>query len=172
MYHKNTFFKTKISPTRQASAWGLVWRNPKGWLEDPLKIVEIKNPFGFLQTNPQADAWWVGLYWFLKKVFLVVHPSTHTQCVLHIHIQHIHWIQSLWLANILDIYHLHRFEVQIDMPESSCAIHRPAKFAANSWKSNQNVVMWRIKPEYIYMTNQTKMYSNDKFTQQIKLKCT
>ena len=26
------FFKNKISPTRQASAWGLVWRNPKGFL--------------------------------------------------------------------------------------------------------------------------------------------
>ena len=32
VYHKNTFFKNKISPTRQASAWGLVWRNPKGFL--------------------------------------------------------------------------------------------------------------------------------------------
>ena len=29
---KTTFFKNKISPTRQASAWGLVWRNPKGFL--------------------------------------------------------------------------------------------------------------------------------------------
>ena len=29
---KKTFFKNKISPTRQASAWGLVWKNPKGFL--------------------------------------------------------------------------------------------------------------------------------------------
>ena len=33
-------------------------------------MVEIKNPFGFLQTNPQADAWRVGLILFLKKLFL------------------------------------------------------------------------------------------------------
>ena len=40
------------------------------WLEDPLNFVEIKN-FVFLQTNPQADAWWVGHNLLLKKkVFL------------------------------------------------------------------------------------------------------
>ena len=38
-------------------------------VEDPLNIVEIKNPFGFLQTNPQADAWRVGLILFLKSYF-------------------------------------------------------------------------------------------------------
>ena len=32
VYHKNTFFKNKLCPTHQASAWGLVWRNPKGFL--------------------------------------------------------------------------------------------------------------------------------------------
>ena len=40
-----------------------------GWLEDPLNFVEIKHPFGFLQTNPQVDAWRGGLILFLKKVF-------------------------------------------------------------------------------------------------------
>ena len=34
---------------------------------DPLNFVEIKNPFGSHQTNPPADAWWVGLYLFLKE---------------------------------------------------------------------------------------------------------
>ena len=32
VYHKNTFFTNKLCPTHQASAWGLVWRNPKGFL--------------------------------------------------------------------------------------------------------------------------------------------
>ena len=39
------------------------------WLEAALNLVEIKNPFGSVQTNPQADAWWVPLFIFLKKVF-------------------------------------------------------------------------------------------------------
>ena len=47
------------------------------WLEDPLilglNIVEIKNPFGFLQTNPQADAWWVYLFCF-KCFFRLYFP--------------------------------------------------------------------------------------------------
>ena len=29
VYHKNTFFKNKQIRTPQASAWGLVWRDPK-----------------------------------------------------------------------------------------------------------------------------------------------
>ena len=36
--------------------------------EDSLNFVKIKNPFGFLQTNPQADAWWAGLNLLLKKI--------------------------------------------------------------------------------------------------------
>ena len=32
-------------------------------------MVEIKNPFGSVQTNPQANAWWVPLFIFLKKCF-------------------------------------------------------------------------------------------------------
>ena len=39
------------------------------WLEAALNLVEIKNPFGSVQTNPQADAWWVPLFILLKRVF-------------------------------------------------------------------------------------------------------
>ena len=38
-------------------------------------FVEIKNPFGSLQTNPQAGAWWVKLYLFVKKKCFLVLPS-------------------------------------------------------------------------------------------------
>ena len=40
------------------------------WPEDPLNMVQIKNPFGSLQTNPKTDAWWVPTFFFCKKVFL------------------------------------------------------------------------------------------------------
>ena len=40
-----------------------------GWLGAALNLVKIKNPFGSIQTNPQADAWWVPLFIFLKKCF-------------------------------------------------------------------------------------------------------
>ena len=37
---------------------------------------KIKNTFGSLQTNSQADAWWVVLILFLKKKHVfVVHPN-------------------------------------------------------------------------------------------------
>jgi len=39
------------------------------WLEAALNLVKIKNPFGSVQNNPQADAWWVSLFIFLKKCF-------------------------------------------------------------------------------------------------------
>ena len=39
------------------------------WLEAALNLVKIKNPFGSVQTNPQADAWWVPLFIFFEKVF-------------------------------------------------------------------------------------------------------
>ena len=39
------------------------------WLGAALNLVEIKNPFGSVQTDPQADAWWVPLFIFLKKSF-------------------------------------------------------------------------------------------------------
>ena len=32
-------------------------------------MVQIKNPFGSLQTNPKADAWLVPPFFFLKKCF-------------------------------------------------------------------------------------------------------
>ena len=32
VYQKTIFFKSKLSPAHQASAWGLVWENPKGFL--------------------------------------------------------------------------------------------------------------------------------------------
>ena len=32
VFQKNTFFKKEISATHHASAWRLVWRNPKGFL--------------------------------------------------------------------------------------------------------------------------------------------
>ena len=38
-------------------------------MEDPLNDVEIKNPLGYFQTNPQAYAWWVVLLIFWKKCF-------------------------------------------------------------------------------------------------------
>ena len=38
-------------------------------------FVEIKNPFGSLQTNSQAGAWWVKLYLFVKKKCFLVLPS-------------------------------------------------------------------------------------------------
>ena len=34
-------------------------------------FVEIKNPFGSLQTNPSADAWWVQFFGFEKGVFIL-----------------------------------------------------------------------------------------------------
>ena len=41
------------------------------WLGAALNLVEIKNPFGSIQTNPQAYAWRVPLFIFLKKVFFL-----------------------------------------------------------------------------------------------------
>ena len=41
------------------------------WLGAALNLVKIKNPFGSVQTNPQADAWWLvgSAFYFLEKVF-------------------------------------------------------------------------------------------------------
>ena len=39
------------------------------WLEAALNFVDIKNPFGSVQTNPKGDAWWVPLFIFSKKCF-------------------------------------------------------------------------------------------------------
>ena len=43
----------------------------------PLNFVEIKNPFGFLQTNLKADAWWVPPIRFSKKCFSETPYYTH-----------------------------------------------------------------------------------------------
>ena len=32
------------------------------WPEDPLNLVEIKNPYGSFHYNPPADAWWVEIF--------------------------------------------------------------------------------------------------------------
>ena len=68
------------------------------WPKDPLNLVQIKNPFGFLQTKPQADAWWVALISFFKKFFFLEHPSVQNDAgVRGI------WVQSgevwRWLPN-------------------------------------------------------------------------
>ena len=42
------------------------------WLEAPLNLDEIKNPFGFVQSNPEADACWVPLFIFLKRCFFEI----------------------------------------------------------------------------------------------------
>ena len=44
-------------------------------------MVKIKNPFGSLQTSPQADAWWVALIFFLEKHVFVKHPTVHCVCL-------------------------------------------------------------------------------------------
>ena len=88
VYHKNTFFKNKKRPTRQASAWGLVWRNPKGFLIstmfrgssshfrfDHFYIVDFHSALTFLDRDLCSEGW-VKIYnvkmvkiLFLKKVF-------------------------------------------------------------------------------------------------------
>ena len=52
-------------------------------VEAPLNFVEIKNPLGPFQTNPQAKAWWVVLLILWKKVFFLKYPSEHHHTGLH-----------------------------------------------------------------------------------------
>ena len=40
-----------------------------GGLVHPLKVVEIKNPFGIFQPTTQIPREWVGFIFFLKNVF-------------------------------------------------------------------------------------------------------
>ena len=57
------------------------------WLEAALNLVEIKNPFGSVHTNRQADAWWVPLFiFFEKKVFLElpIEASHFSLYILHL----------------------------------------------------------------------------------------
>ena len=60
------------------------------WLEAALNLVEIKNPFGSVQTNPQANAWWVPLFISLKKVFfwntlIITHTSWSLLSLIVLH---------------------------------------------------------------------------------------
>ena len=48
------------------------------WLEVALNLVKIKNPFGFVQTNPQAEVWWVPL--FFSFSFLSVFSGQSIEC--------------------------------------------------------------------------------------------
>ena len=46
----------------------------------PLKLVQIKNPFGILQTNPQIPREWVGNFDFQKNMFgwdTLMHSLNH-----------------------------------------------------------------------------------------------
>ena len=52
-------------------------RSKRKWLEAPLNFVEINNPLGSSQTNPQANAWWVVLFIFSKKCFFSETPSVY-----------------------------------------------------------------------------------------------
>ena len=53
------------------------------WPEDPINLVKIKNHFGSLQTNPQADDWWVPPFFCWKKVFCETPlPAAHSRCYL------------------------------------------------------------------------------------------
>ena len=70
VYHKNTFFKNKLSPTHQASAWGLVWRDPKGFLIptnfrgssshfcfDHFYIVDFHSALTFAKRDLRREDW-------------------------------------------------------------------------------------------------------------------
>ena len=45
------------------------------WLGAALNLVKIKSPFGSVQTNPQADAWWVPP--FMKKNVFLKQPTDY-----------------------------------------------------------------------------------------------
>ena len=47
------------------------------WLGAALNLVEIKNPFESVQTNPKADAWWVPLFIFFEKSVFLEHPNIY-----------------------------------------------------------------------------------------------
>ena len=54
-------------------------------LVHPLKLVQIKNPFGILQTNPQIPREWVGNFDFQKNMFgwdTLVIPNCFLTCVI------------------------------------------------------------------------------------------
>ena len=70
----NKLFRAKTShQCISAAAAILDFFDNKGQIFDslvhPLKLVQIKNPFGILQTNPQIPQKWVGLFYFQKNMF-------------------------------------------------------------------------------------------------------
>ena len=52
-------------PRRWQVKTGKKWPNFKR-PEDPLNLVQIKNPFGSFQCDPQAYAWWVPPFFWMK----------------------------------------------------------------------------------------------------------
>ena len=52
-------------PRRWQVKTGKKWPNFKR-PEDPLNLVQIKNPFGSFQCDPQAYAWWVPPFFLMK----------------------------------------------------------------------------------------------------------
>ena len=106
---KTPFSKIKKRPTRQASVWGLVWRNPKGFLIstmfrgssshfrfDHFYIVDFHSALTFLDRDLCSEGWvkicnvkmvkilmlsGFGLFYFWKKCFLV-HPNVYSCWVI------------------------------------------------------------------------------------------
>ena len=74
----------------------ITWSTWK-WLEDPLNFVEIKNPFGSLQSNLMADAWWVPPICFWKRCV-----SETPYCALCV-LTHLTWSQCLKDSRIEDL---------------------------------------------------------------------
>ena len=48
----------------------------------PLKLIKIKNPFGFLQSNPKILTEWVEPFLFLKKHVFVKHLNTELMLMM------------------------------------------------------------------------------------------
>ena len=75
----------KVQQTQMAA--GENWKKWSNFKrpEDPLNLVQIKNPFGSFLYNPQAYAWWV-LPFFQWKSWILKHPIEHSadspQCLL------------------------------------------------------------------------------------------
>ena len=70
VYQKNMFFKNKEIRTHQASAWGLVWRDPKGFLIstkfrgssshfrfDHFYIVDFHSALTFPDRDLRSEGW-------------------------------------------------------------------------------------------------------------------
>ena len=58
-FHSALTLQVSVSKSKVwVKIYNVKWSKLKR-LEDPLNLVEIKNPFGFFQTNLMADDWWV-----------------------------------------------------------------------------------------------------------------